>query len=472
MQTDNLFVRMLLGRHSLIPVSDFIPRSADGVLLAAARAAMNTLGFVGLNEDRQLGDRIGGFLGEPFHLSRTNVAEPASEASVALLSEGLNEDGLHYLGERTRLDRKLWITVSESVFEKPVAAEEAAFLATILRHVAKPCGKAGTLAARGSEWTELFERHRPSALRQPQPGFFVNWLDIETDAALLPYPDQLAGKVFDQVPSSNDGAHGNSSEYALILLALEDRARRNSFTIVELGSAWGPWISAAGAAARRLGITETPADRLEWLISRFMESGKWATTAPATRRQRELLYLSALKNGNPRFASITRKHMQQAVEDRARTPALAKNYLKAMRALFGWAVKNDHLAANPCDDVEPVAYKSDGFPAWNADDVHLFCERWPVGTSPRLALELFVTSGLRRGDMHKAGRQHLRGNVFSMRTAKTNVEITVEFPPSLLATIAATQTGDLHFIVKSDGQPFTSKRASGTGSRRGAGMPA
>src|SRR5262245_38659875 len=84
-----------------------------------------------------------------------------------------------------------------------------------------------------------------------------------------------------------------------------------------------------GLRPRNARATETPADRLEWLISRFMESGKWATTAPATRRQRELLYLSALKNGNPRFASITRKHMQQAVEDRARTPALAKNYLKA-----------------------------------------------------------------------------------------------------------------------------------------------
>ena len=48
-----------------------------------------------------------------------------------------------------------------------------------------------------------------------------------------------------------------------------------------------------------------------------------------------------------------------------------------------------------------------------------------------------------------------------MRTAKTAVEITVEFPPFLLATIAATRTGDLHFIVKADGQPFTSKESFG-----------
>jgi len=216
-----------------------------------------------------------------------------------------------------------------------------------------------------------------------------------------------------------------------------------------------------GRKPRKSPLTTSATDRLEWLVGRFMESGRWAATSPATRRQRELLYLSALKNGNPRFASIARKHMQEAVDARAKTPALAKNYLKAMRALFTWAVRNDHVATNPCDGVEPIEYKTEGFPPWHPDDVRQFCERWEVGTSPRLALELFLTSGLRRGDLHKAGRQHLRGNVFSMRTAKTSVEITVEFPPFLLDTIAATRTGDLHFIVKADGQPFTSKESFG-----------
>jgi site-specific recombinase XerD len=202
-------------------------------------------------------------------------------------------------------------------------------------------------------------------------------------------------------------------------------------------------------------------DRLEWLIARFMESGRWAATAPATRRQRELLYKSALKNGNPRFGSITRKHMQAAVDERATTPALAKNFLKAMRAMFAWAVKNDHATINPCDGVDPVAYKTDGFPPWNVEDVKQFCQRWPVGTAPRLALELFLTSGLRRGDMHIAGRQHLRGNIFSIRTGKTGTDITVQFPASLLRTIDATKTGDLHFIVKPDGKPFASKESFG-----------
>lgn len=206
----------------------------------------------------------------------------------------------------------------------------------------------------------------------------------------------------------------------------------------------------------------SPSDRLEWLVDRFKESARWASISPATRRQRELFYLAAIKNGgNPRFADITKRKIQQAVDDRAATPALAKNFLKSMRALFAWAVTNEHVAVNPCIGVELPAYKTDGFPAWTVEDVAAFCERWPIGTKPRLALELLLTSGLRRGDLHIAGRQHLRGNIFTMKTAKTGIEITVEFPQSLMDTIAATPTGDMHFMVKDNGKPFASKESFG-----------
>lgn len=217
----------------------------------------------------------------------------------------------------------------------------------------------------------------------------------------------------------------------------------------------------SGEPAKPAPRSASPSDRLEWLVKRFMESAKWASTSPATRRQRELLYLSALKNGNPRFTQITRQHIERALDERAKTPALAKNFLKSMRALFAWAVKNGHLPANPCDGVEPIPYKTTGFPAWTIEDAKRFCDRWPVGTVARLAFELFLTSGLRRGDLHIAGRQHLRGNIFSIKTSKTGTEITVMFPQSLLDTIAATPTGDLHFIVRSDGKPFTSKESFG-----------
>lgn len=218
----------------------------------------------------------------------------------------------------------------------------------------------------------------------------------------------------------------------------------------------------AGQAPKPQVRASSPSDRLEWLVARFMESAKWASASSATRRQRELFYLKTIERaGNPYFTAIERRHMQNAIDDRAGTPALAKNYLKAMRALFSWAATNGHVQTNPCDGVELPAYRTDGFPPWTIEDVVSFCERWPIGTMPRLALELFLVSGLRRGDVHQAGRQHLRGRVFTMKTSKTGIEVTVEFPQSLMDIIAATKTGDLHFIVKEDGNPFTSKESFG-----------
>ena len=219
---------------------------------------------------------------------------------------------------------------------------------------------------------------------------------------------------------------------------------------------------AARAGLKPVVRAEVAPNSLKWLVARFMESAEWAATSPATRRQRELLYQSAIRIGqNPPYTDITKKHMQVAVDSRAGTPALAKNFLKAMRSLFKWAVKNDHVEVNPCDGVDPVAYKTEGFPPWTVEDAIAFCTRWEVGTRPRLAFELFLNSGLRRGDLHLAGKQHLKGRIFSMSTAKTGAVITVEFPQSLIDTIAATQTGDMQFMVKLNGEPFASKESMG-----------
>lgn len=220
-------------------------------------------------------------------------------------------------------------------------------------------------------------------------------------------------------------------------------------------------VALTGQAPKRR-VSVSPSDSLQWLVDRYAESGKWASLSIATRRQQGLFFSHIIKNANnPRFKAITKGHIRRAIEDRASTPALANNLLKSLRSLFNWAVKFDYLQANPCDGVERLKYQSDGFKEWTVEDAIRFCEHWQIGTKPRLAFELYLTSGLRRGDVHLAGRQYLKGDIYSMRTAKKGVTITVKFPSSLLATIAATPTGDLRFMVREDGQPFTSKESFG-----------
>lgn len=199
----------------------------------------------------------------------------------------------------------------------------------------------------------------------------------------------------------------------------------------------------------------TPAQSLRWLIERYRESSTWKAFSPATKRQRENLFIQALeRSGNAPFAAIDKKSIIYALESRSDTPAQANHFLKAMRGLFSWALKNDHLATDPTTGVEPLKYKSDGFAAWTMEDLHKFYQKWPIGSKARLAVELIVHTGLRRSDIVRAGWQHMRGNIFTLKTQKTGSQITVEFPQALMMVIESTETGDLTFLISEAGTPF------------------
>lgn len=219
----------------------------------------------------------------------------------------------------------------------------------------------------------------------------------------------------------------------------------------------------AGKAYQAARAARVPSDTLQWLVERYMESGKWATMAPATRKQKGLLFQDAIRRGdNPAFRGITRRTMQKAMDARAATPGAANNFLKAMRGLFKWAVKMEYVEIDPTEGVESFTYKTDGFKAWDVEDVAKFCAKWPVGTKPHLALALFLYSGLRRSDVHRLGPQHLKAGVLSIRAFKPPHHlITSSVPQVLIDIIDKTETGDMAFITKDNGMPFTSKESFG-----------
>jgi integrase len=93
------------------------------------------------------------------------------------------------------------------------------------------------------------------------------------------------------------------------------------------------------------------------------------------------------------------------------------------------------LLAGPNGDV--------GFHAWTEAEFARFEARWPLGTRERLAFDILLYTGLRRGDAVRLGRQHVTGDVFSIRTEKTGAVVTRPILPQLAASIAATKTGDL-----------------------------
>jgi integrase len=127
-----------------------------------------------------------------------------------------------------------------------------------------------------------------------------------------------------------------------------------------------------------------------------------------------------------------------------------------MRGLFRWAIEAGLVKIDPTAGVsDPTLPTSKGFPAWNEDDVAAFQKRWPIGTRQRVWLDVLLYTGLGRGDAVRFGRQHIRDGVGTIKTEKTDTEVTLPILPVLATTLAAGPCGDLAFIANVNGKPFT-----------------
>ncbi len=207
------------------------------------------------------------------------------------------------------------------------------------------------------------------------------------------------------------------------------------------------------------------AGSVAWLIARYIESAEWSDLSPATRKQRHAVYrIVEEKMGALAIGKLNKASILAARDKRRDKPHAANNLVKAMRGLFGWAVDRGHVAANPTTGVKLLSGANDdeGFHAWTENEVDRFEARWPLGTRQRLSFDLLLYTGLRRGDAVKLGRQHVRGDEFTLRTEKTGAVVTRPILAPLATSIAATTTGDLAFLVTERGQPFGSKESFGT----------
>jgi len=197
------------------------------------------------------------------------------------------------------------------------------------------------------------------------------------------------------------------------------------------------------------------AGSLEWLIRRYRESSDWEALAAATRDQREniLRHVERQAGGVP-FTAITRAKIIEGRENRTATPNQANNFIKTMRGLFRWALDMEIAKADPTKDVKLLRVETDGFHVWTDEEVARFEARWPLGTRERLAFDLLLYTGLRRGDAVRLGRQHVKDGAFKIKTEKNGVIVEAPILPPLARSIETAPTGDLAFIAGERGQPM------------------
>jgi integrase len=216
---------------------------------------------------------------------------------------------------------------------------------------------------------------------------------------------------------------------------------------------------------------------LAWALERYRASSAWAGLSPATRRQREGIYKDVVEAaGEAPLADLDQDAIFEGRERRAAKPHSANNFLKAMRGFFGWACGDGRLLTeNPTAGVKLLKGQNDdaGYHTWTEDEVRRFEAHWSVGTRQRLAMDLFLYTGLRLGDVARLGRQHVTNGTIVIRTEKTRKEQPIPILPPLAESIAATTTGQMTFLVTERGAPFA-KESLGNWFRkaaRAAGCP-
>ena len=191
-----------------------------------------------------------------------------------------------------------------------------------------------------------------------------------------------------------------------------------------------------------------PEGAFAWGLALYRRSQAWAALAPATRRQRENIFQRIEeKLGATPLRDWTREKIAAGRDRRAQKPAAARHFVEALRGLFQWLLEAGIVRADPTQGIRIVKPKSEGFAAWSEADVAAFRQKWPLGTRERLAFEVLIGTGLRRGDAVMVGRPHVRAGIIRIKTEKTKEWVAIAIEAPLAAALEAGPCGELTFIA-------------------------
>lgn len=221
------------------------------------------------------------------------------------------------------------------------------------------------------------------------------------------------------------------------------------------------WDAANGKEPEKPGRKAYAANTLGWLIGVYRASSAFQNgLAESTKRAREnILKRLEEESGRHDLRKITPKAIESGRDRRKAKPEAANSFVKTMRTLFAWAVKEKLIHQNPTTGVDLFSASKRGFHTWTVEEIERYQNHHKLGTRARLAMDLLIFTGLRRSDLVGLGRQHVVGGYLFLRPVKTEetsgIDVTIEILPELAKSIAAGPTGDMTFIVSDRGAPYT-----------------
>lgn len=197
-----------------------------------------------------------------------------------------------------------------------------------------------------------------------------------------------------------------------------------------------------------------------FLCRQYFISQTFKALDESTRKwRRRALDEIAMAHGDKPVAKMHAKHVRQLRDEKADKPGAARNRLKALRALFRWAMENDLAPHDPTRDIKPVPHPTEGHHTWTLEEIAAFEDRHPIGSKARLAMCLLLYTACRREDVVRLGPQHLRHGRIQYRQAKNEhrnpIDLDIPIHPDLAKAVAGTPTRHLTFLVTEYAKPFS-----------------
>lgn len=222
---------------------------------------------------------------------------------------------------------------------------------------------------------------------------------------------------------------------------------------VEFGIEYRQWLASEQVEARAGASVPGSFDDL---IARYYRSPAYLDLADSTQSTyRGELERFRAQYGSRSAITIQAKHIQTLLGKMGNTPSAANNLKKRLGMLFRFAIVLGWRTDNPASPVKSLKTRKGGFPTWQETHIAKFEAKHPVGTMARLAFDLALYTAQRRSDLAVMGPQHIEDGDIRVRQLKTDALLYIPIHPKLAASIAATPSGHLAFIVGQRGKPYT-----------------
>lgn len=180
---------------------------------------------------------------------------------------------------------------------------------------------------------------------------------------------------------------------------------------------------------------KTDVGTMKWLVREFENSHQFQKVTQREQRGRHQLVQSALNEevNGVKFGDLQLKWVDakaiRIIRDRKKAvPSAANHRLSNLRLIFNWAVEErpDEVKSNPCLGVKPLDHKTEGWHTWTEQEIEVYETHFPTGSQARLALDLLLYTGARRGDVVGLGPKSLLKFV---NPATKQLETWIEFKP-------------------------------------------